>query len=72
MINKDSLLDAYLTLGGSPVMHFAMVITLFVVLGDPHVLDEETEYGRELRWVYWVSIITHCGSFLVLFAGRHK
>ena len=72
MINKDSLLDAYLTLGGSVVMHFAMLITLFVVLGDPHVLDKEVEFGSELQLVYWISIIVHSGSFVVLGVNRFR
>ena len=40
MINKDSLLDAYMTLSGSPVLHISMLISLLVVLGSPKDLEE--------------------------------
>ena len=40
MINKDSLLDAYMTLSGSPVLHISMLISLLVVLGSPADLED--------------------------------
>ena len=40
MINKDSLLDAYMTLSGSPTLHIAMLIALLVVIDSPNDIDE--------------------------------
>ena len=40
MINKDSLLDAYMTLSGSPTLHIAMLIAFLVVCESPDDIDE--------------------------------
>ena len=40
MINKDSLLDAYLSLSGSPLTHVAMMVTLFAEVSDPEDVND--------------------------------
>ena len=63
MIYKDSLLDAYMTLNGSNVQHFAMLVTQILVLGTPSdILDPELKDLCE--HVYKVSIVTHSLCFV--------
>ena len=64
MINKDSLLDAYMSLSGSPTMHLAMLLVCLFVLRNP--VDLTDEYYRDrLSDVYKISIGVHCGSFVI-------
>lgn len=72
MINKDSLLDAYMTLSGSPWAHMAMLITLFSTLGSPADLDDESDMKDKLNHLYVISIITHMISSIIVLAGLHK
>ena len=65
MINKDSLLDAYMTLSGSPVLHISMLISLLVVMGSPNDL-EDGELKDRLEDVYRYSLSCHLVSFIIL------
>ena len=70
MINKDSLLDAYMTLSGSPTLHIAMLIALLVVIDTPNDIDESLAGSRELKEkledVYRYTLGCHLVSFLSL------
>lgn len=58
MIFKDNLLDAYLTLHGSFILHFGMLVTMFVILGDTSKVANEGLKSR-LYWVWLMSLVTH-------------
>ena len=64
MINKDSLLDAYMTLGGSPLIHLAMLLVAVFVLHQPDEIEGDDR--DDLQNIYYYSIIIHSASFLVL------
>ena len=71
MIHKDSLLDAYMTLDGSYVQHFGMLLSMLVLLDRPDESVEET-LRRRLNYVWHVCVVTHSLSlfFQALFTWK--
>ena len=59
MIEKHSLLDAYLALTGSPLAHLALLIAVLTHLKYPAFADDEHEYGEACRTIYFESMVTH-------------
>lgn len=59
MIEKHSLLDAYLALTGSPVAHFALLLALVTHLQYPTFTDEEHEFQDACRTIYIDALVTH-------------
>jgi len=64
MIHKDSLLDAYLTLGGSPSMHLAMLLVSIFILRQPDEIEDDYMRDR-LSYLYWWSVAVHSISFII-------
>ena len=48
MINKNSLLDAYIALAGSQFTHIAMFISLLAFVKFPGDLEDTEEYKHKL------------------------
>ena len=63
MIYKDSLLDAYMTLNGSAVQHFAYLLTMFLVLGTPDDIKDEN-LKSSCENIFYLSLVTHFLCFI--------
>lgn len=64
MIYKDSLLDAYMSLGGSLTQHLAMLVTIFLILKLPsEASNQPPKQAAEQVCLY--SILTHATGFLL-------
>ena len=68
MINKNSLMDAYLALSGSELSHFGMLIAVLAFLPYPHKMSDDFEYKNNCEQIYVLSVITHAlGIFVIVF-----
>ena len=64
MINKDSLLDAYLSLSGSPMTHLGLLITILIEVESPGQIKDDELRGT-LDLIYISAIIVHGISLVV-------
>ena len=75
MIYKESLLEAYMTLSGSSIVHLAMLLTMFVILPEPFEISDDDDKAM-LKRVYIVSLVTRGASFIlktsIQFGNMHK
>lgn len=72
MINKNSLLDAYIALGGSPLTHCSLLVALIASIRYPEALDDENEFKGRCVSLFWIGIVTHSLSMILFIANRFK
>ena len=67
MINKNSLMDAYLALSGSELSHIGMLVAVLAFLQYPSKMDDDFEYKDVCEQIYVLSVITHAlGIFVII------
>ena len=72
MINKNSLLDAYIALDGSPLTHCALLVALIVSIRYPKELDDDNEFKEKCVSLFWMGQVTHGFSVVLFIANRFK
>ena len=65
MINKKSLLDAYVSLGSSGISHMGLLIGLIFAIKSPSELDDSNEFKSDCEDIFWMGILTHSLSVLL-------
>ena len=72
MINKNSLMDAYLALSGSELSHIGMLIAVLAFLQYPYKMSDDNEYKNTCEQIYVLSVITHALGILVIILMRWR
>ena len=59
MINKNSLLDAYMVLIGSGMTHAGMLIGICAFTLHPSDLPDSNKYKDKVEFIWFFSVATH-------------
>lgn len=72
MINKNSLMDAYLALSGSELSHIGMLVAVLAFLHYPSKMDDDFEFKNNCEQIYVLSVITHALGIFVIIMMRWR
>ena len=64
MINKNSLLEAYVVMMGSVMTHIGMLVGLAGFLHYPSDISDDNKYKNECETFYYFSLFTHVLSII--------